>query len=645
MLYALAKHFVISQEEAQTMSGNQFTLVNRVAWCDAHLSKAGFVQKRQHADDSMQDTFTITALGVREMNRHPAQITVGYLQSFYRGKVYRGAGSDDATSEAELELYQRFEELPDEFTVFHAVKWFAKVRGTVGEADFIIAHRDRGVLVLEVKGGEISMQREGNNSVWYSRDRGGRLHDIHNPCEQAERNRRALRVWLEDDPRTRGMPYAVFPAVALPDSRVDRDIRPDCPQDIFIDLRHLADLPRALHRIYDYWVPRADAQNQVMDGQRAVDALVDLLVPTRTLGPKVADIFERERRKIDELTEQQFTVLRLLRRHRRAAIVGGAGTGKTMLAMEKAQQLADGGFHVLFLCFNKHLAEWIGKHLAHQNIQVCTFHSLVGQAIHWAKMRGVPNNPQEFMDHAPDLLMDALSIVRAPDSDAHDKLFDAVIVDEAQDFEDTWWVPLPDLLKDPAEGVLYVFFDDNQRLYRQIGNIPIEDEPFFLDENCRNTQHVHAAMLPYMSTLNETTCRGPEGRPVEIVPASDPASARHALQRVLHRLVVEEGISAKDLVVLTPASEKRSQWKTDDQLGRFILTWNPESTMQDAILVSTIYRFKGLECAVVILTELGQRREAIGDQLIYVGLSRARHHAVVIGQLPPANPPAKSPEA
>jgi ATP-dependent exoDNAse (exonuclease V) beta subunit len=102
----------------------------------------------------------------------------------------------------------------------------------------------------------------------------------------------------------------------------------------------------------------------------------------------------------------------------------------------------------------------------------------------------------------------------------------------------------------------------------------------------------------------------------------------------LHRLINQEGIRPEDIILLTPASEKRSQWKNDDQLGNFILTWNMDTEMEGAIRICTIYRYKGLESAVVILTELNQRREEISDPLIYVGLSRARHHAVVIGELP-----------
>src|SRR5207237_186640 len=98
-------------------------------------------------------------------------------------------------------------------------KWFGKKKGTVGEVDFIVAHPAHGVLVIEVKGGEVSVERRGNNNVWYSRDYYGQAHTINDPCEQAERNRLRLCDWLEEHPRTRGCRYAIFPAVALPDSR------------------------------------------------------------------------------------------------------------------------------------------------------------------------------------------------------------------------------------------------------------------------------------------------------------------------------------------------------------------------------------------------------------------------------------------
>ncbi len=629
LLFKLAKHFSISPEEAQDTSGNQFTLVSRLAWCDVHFVKAGFVSKTQNPHDSAQDEFTITSLGIRELNRHPEKITVGYLQSFYKGKVLRGSGSDDTTSEAELALYEAFEKLPEPFTVLHSVKWFARSRGTIGEIDFLIAHPDHGVLVMEVKGGSISIEQ----GVWYSTGYTGRTNKINDPCEQAERNRWALHDWLDFDPRSKGIPFALFPAVALPDSRVSGNIRPDCPADIFIDMTHLDDLEKRLLSIFAYWKAHADFRNSTMAGQRAVEALVKLFVPTTRLQPSISEVFAQENRTIEELTRQQFKILNILRYQKRAAIIGGAGTGKTLLAVEKAAQLAESGLHVLFVCYNTNLAEWVKGRLHNPLIDVFTFHGLVGQMINRARIPHPRTRSwDEFNALAPDALVDATSVLHSPDADpAH--LYDAIIVDEGQDFEDTWWIGLLDTLKSAESSVFYVFFDDNQRIFTQISQVPMDNAPLYLDENLRNTRHIHERLKPY-SRDTDVQCVGPEGRPVEIIPASDKSAERRELQRVLHRLVNEEGIPAEHIVVLTPAGEKRSQWKKDDQLGNFIITWQLDSEMQMAARVSTIHSYKGLESPVVVLTELHALHPATRDQLLYVGLSRARHHVVVIGDLP-----------
>jgi hypothetical protein len=107
---------------------------------------------------------------------------------------------------------------------------------------------------------------------------------------------------------------------------------------------------------------------------------------------------------------------------------------------------------------------------------------------------------------------------------------------------------------------------------------------------------------------------------------------------VLSKLVNEQGIDPSAIVALTPVAEKRSQWKSDERLGNFVLIWNMNTEMDKADRVSKIHSLKGLASAVVILTELDRRFEEISDQIIFVGLSRERHHAVVIGDLPQTLP-------
>jgi superfamily I DNA and RNA helicase len=125
-----------------------------------------------------------------------------------------------------------------------------------------------------------------------------------------------------------------------------------------------------------------------------------------------------------------------------------------------------------------------------------------------------------FREKAPDMLMDAASLIHTPGSGAEDKLFDAIIVDEAQDFEDTWWIPLPELLRDPQDGVFYVFFDDNQRIYRI--TIPMDQEPFICGKLA--TPNTSTPRLPYAHPRKPRVwSRRPPG-------GSIPAEGRSALR-------------------------------------------------------------------------------------------------------------------
>jgi hypothetical protein len=625
----------LSDEQLRMTTKNGVPLLkHRLALCEGLLVKAGFVFREKN-DAAESVTFTISPLGFRQLQRKSDDLTLGYIQTFYTGKVYRGSGSSDTTSTVELDLFDEFSKLPDPYKVFHSVSWIAHDSryGSVGEADFIIAHPQYGILVIEVKGGHITLERQGNHQRWLSRNYHGVQNDIGDPIAQAERNRRNLRAWLANDRRTQYLNFAIFPAVAFPDMVVEQDIRPDCPKDIVIDANRVKNPEKTMREIFQYWHSRADRKNESMSGQAAVDALVEMLIPSRKLGDSVSVIFERERRKIEALTRRQFHILSTLQNFRRAAIVGGAGTGKTMLAMEKAKQLAIAGFRVLFLAYNRNITEWIKRTLAEENITVATFHSFVAQALRWADIhRPADERSDEFYQEAPNLLMDAARQLR---DDNYELLFDAIIVDEAQDFDDTWWIALTDVLKSQENGILYVFFDDNQRLYQEMSNIPIETPPLHLIENCRNTQSIHTAMLPYAVDLVDSFCEGPEGRPVRNIEADTPEAQRRELRRLFHTLVAENGIETDEIVVLTPVAEKNSQWKTGEMLGNFVITWELDTNLSNAIRVSTIHGFKGLETSIVILTELHKNRhDSTLNQLLYVGLSRARHDVYIIGLLP-----------
>jgi hypothetical protein len=136
------------------------------------------------------------------------------------------------------------------------------------------------------------------------------------------------------------------------------DLRPDAPRAIIIDQSRLHILADTIKNIFEYWF--GELKFKATPGQSGTEALIQLLAPSWHLKSRISYEYEDEHRQIKSLTAQQFLILHMLsRRSRRAAIVGGAGTGKTMLAVELTCRLATEGLSVLFVCFNRNLAEWL----------------------------------------------------------------------------------------------------------------------------------------------------------------------------------------------------------------------------------------------------------------------------------------------
>jgi hypothetical protein len=74
--------------------------------------------------------------------------------------------------------------------------------------------------------------------------------------------------------------------------------------------------------------------------------------------------------------------------------------------------------------------------------------------------------------------------------------FDAMIVDEAQDFAEDRWRPLMTSLRDEEHGGLYVYSDENQRIFARYGQPPVPLVPLVLDHNLRNTRQIARAFGP-----------------------------------------------------------------------------------------------------------------------------------------------------
>jgi len=533
----------------------------------------------------------------------------------------------DPKRRAEVVVFEALRDgLDDQYSVFYSFSWIVhrSTRGaTEGEADFVVAHPDRGVLLVEVKGGFISY--DGARGSWLSRDRDGMTYEI-DPIKQLRASKAALidkvksvRAW---DGRWLDVGYCVaFPHV----DRIACGSTADLPPEVIITRDDFASIQSRLAEIYEYWSGTATRRRLGLDG---IEILRGIIAPTFSLPAhtsldgelKAAD------RQILQLTRGQFQTLEALRWMPRVAVWGGAGTGKTYLAMEKARRMAAEGRRTALICFNKPLAEFLRTSMAgEEDVVVGRFHEICYKLARKAGLDvpdpDLPNLPQRFYDQdLPEMVLEALD--RMPG-----ERFDGLVVDEAQDFLGTWWVILEFLLRKPKQDPLYAFCDDNQSIYRNAGaRIPSDLQRYALDENLRNTKPVFELASKYYAG-GMCVSKGPAGIPVETVEAETSRDVRQALSRVLHRLISEEGIARKDVQILTGKRPDRSVLGGVEKVGAFPIS-HRDCPRDDGVAVETIHRFKGLESPVVVLLDLDEalkRRE-----LLYVGLTRARLHLVII---------------
>lgn len=530
----------------------------------------------------------------------------------------------DPKRSAERSTYAALSQLPNPFVVFYSVAWLSRRPDSDaqdGEADFVIAHPELGVLILEVKGGAIHYNA--TSGIWTSENRNGETFTIKDPVNQARSSKHTLLEKLQDLPQWPQRWVTMGHAVAFPDVVVHlTQLRPDLPAEIVLDQTALQDIETAIRRAFAFY-RNSDGRNGVLGVDR-LRLLTDLLAKSFQLRTPLGVELAYEDERLIELTEQQMRVLDLLSFQRRAAIQGCAGSGKTMLALEKARRLATEGFNVLLTCFNAPLAQYLAQR-ADEGVTVLHFHNLCESLIQEAGIKAIPPRDRDayYNEFLPDLMLEAVDTLGAR--------FDAIVIDEGQDFKENWWLALGELLHDPLHGIMYVFFDDNQNLYRGVDQIPglIDSLPFPLYENCRNTQEIHRLVAGFHQQGSRLKAHGPLGHAPEWLAYESTEEMLRLLRKTLHRLINEEAIAPQDVVILTPRGEHRSALPEGQPLGNFILTRNTPR-LPNHVHVSTIHQFKGLERRVVLIAELDETAHQDKHLVLYVGCSRARTHLILL---------------
>jgi hypothetical protein len=458
-----------------------------------------------------------------------------------------------------------------------------------------------------VKGGGI--RYDARSGKWYSAGREGEAV-IKDPARQAQNAMHRLGDLIVRSARGAGLDTALGAGVCFPNTRVDaRSLRPDIPREIVIDHRDVRRIDAKLDALFRYWY---DAERNRPLGADGIERLERLLANSFQLRAPLGYEYEEEERELLRLTEEQYRVLDMLARHTRVAIAGCAGSGKTFLAAEKARRLAEQGFRVLIVCFNRFLAEHLRRGVADvEGIDAFSYDALALSIVREAGVEFATEPPPENQGEYWHSLRQAF----AESVDVAASRYGALIVDEAQDFQEDWWLTLQLMLEDPDRSPLYVFFDDNQRIFAVPKNLPVAGEPIELTVNCRNTKSINALVTAFYEGRT-IEALGPEGPPVDRHFYSTAGELLEQLDTCIRMWIEQAQVRPDDIVLLTAKSPGRSALWTVDSLGDVRLTEDPWEAGR--ILRSSIHRFKGLERLVVAVTEL----EGARSDVFYVGFSR-----------------------
>lgn len=521
-------------------------------------------------------------------------------------------------------------DLDADWVVLHSLGLHGHETKIWGEADIVVLST-KGFFALEVKGGKVSCDA----GVWsFGQPGTSGYTKKEDPWTQAKGTMFAIRGKLVEVEKSFDdvlvgfgvvMPMETF---TTPGAEFEPAVLLDKP-----DFRN--NLGYYIGRLQRHWTaayerkhgrpPRLPTRPEIQHARRILRPDVDSAF---SLGSYLTGVES----KLVQLSNDQVRASRRMAANPRTIVRGKAGTGKTVIAIERALLLAGEGCRVLFLCFNQLLAQHLRTALANEprarGVDIHHVHALYRDVIDQAGMLnrlGAAQSDQErFAETFPRTFVEAAIEIGLP-------AWDALVIDEAQDLLTPDNIDAFDLmLGTPGinHGRWHVFFDPLQNIYgtdtqerveKRLG----EAQPAFDDlfENCRNTRQV-ALQASIISGIDLAIDGAPDGPECENIYYRDTASFVTQLEAVVARLLRQD-VRPNDIAVLSTRKRGNSLVAGINAIAGVPLV-DAATAVDGDLVFSTMHGFKGLERLVVLAIDMEAMGEPDRSMLHYAGLSRAR---------------------
>ena len=513
-------------------------------------------------------------------------------------------------SQAEKRVFDRlraaFSSEPDGiFTAYHSLNLTRHAYKRFGEIDFLICC-PRGIFVLEVKGGRIGC----HNGVWQYTNRYDDVSEsVEGPFKQAESALHGLMKNLQTNlPDLVVKQFSIGFGVVFPDCD-GPTAGAEWDKKTCADSRDFKDFERWLSKLFDYWRSKDGGQRHPSDA--ALKALRSYLRPEfDAIIPLHVQAFGAEER-IVSLTEDQMLMVDVVAANRRILCSGGAGTGKTFIAMELARRWTADNMNVALVCRSPWLKNYLDARFSIPKLTV----SLASTVRNACRRQGLAS-------------------------------FDALIVDEGQDiFEMDSLDCLDSVLKGGLTDGRWCIFHDINNQSGLFGNFDQEAIDYLestqpvrvpLRTNCRNTRVILDKVQTSLGA--DMGMRGAGAGPkIREHRSSSMEESAKLLAIELVELIEHGGLSPGGVTILSPHA-----------VGESCVSLLPDKIRHEIVMLdeyslrsfpnaktsfATIANFKGLENEAVVVVDLPPpAKDGLNLVMHYVAMSRARSVLSLIQQ-------------
>lgn len=524
--------------------------------------------------------------------------------------------SEPSDEAEEIVFNQLKNNLSDDFYILNnkSFRKYLNGRQKDFEIDIIVLSRQTGIMIIEVKG------YNKNGSKWFRYDADGNFLFEKDPFRQARDNCYAYTEFLSEE---------FYNNIKLDNLNFTYSYAVAFPFDNFTGLKNQ----------YKNCLVKSDFGNDLQE------TIVNLAGPSKGKNEEIDNLWKKLSRKIErdsdfrlfidqfnhKLVSQSEEQFKIFKKFNRGIINGRPGTGKTILAIQKAKQLAKDGHRVLLVCHNRALGNFLKYNLKNSaetesmDIRTEIWCDFMENNLSSPGDETASGNIEKGTDYyhftLPERFIERINEMEWRPT--------AIIADEGQNFSRHPYIALKKFIDEDANNPFIIFYDNRQNIYQ--GDITEMASDMFLNDfserqNLNESYRLTKNLIEYLEhkipDVGMMTLREKLGENFSEAKEYTYESDRDQFSTVTEIIseLKSKNLNGKNIVILSFKSTTKEDliWEEFNVPDMRTIFGPDENKIisdigEDEILIYSIGKFIGLEADAVILVDLPSQSELFSD--------------------------------